>query len=230
MSRGTPGTGKSQTIANMIVQLLAAGKTVLFVSQKTTALDVVRRRLDAVGVGDYCLEVHSAKAQKSAVLGQLKTAWDRRAESLETDWATATRDLRQLRDELNALVGALHRPRANGMTAHQAMGRVIALRDLAPDLRLSFGSAQTHERAALDSLREALRDLLIALRAIGSPPLRGVGQSAPIDWAIAKRAKRAIARRAVQGKEMVMSLVGARQATAIIATIQDCSKKSEDWS
>ena len=70
---GPPGTGKSQTIANMIVQLLAIGKTVLFVSQKTTALEVVRRRLDKIGVGDYCLEVHSAKAQKTEVLAQLKT-------------------------------------------------------------------------------------------------------------------------------------------------------------
>jgi hypothetical protein len=58
----------------MIAQCLANGKTVLFVSQKTAALEIVQRRLKDIGLGEYCLEVHSAKAQKSAVLGQLKTA------------------------------------------------------------------------------------------------------------------------------------------------------------
>jgi len=112
-------------IANMIVQLLAVGKTVLFVSQKTTALEVVRRRLNKIGVGDYCLEVHSAKAQKTEVLAQLKTAWERRSDSVESDWTKSTDSLAALRDQLNALVSALHRRRANGMTARQAMGRVI---------------------------------------------------------------------------------------------------------
>ena len=58
---GPPGTGKSQTIANAITNCLAHG-TVLFVSQKTAAL-VVRQRMNAIGLGNYCLEVHSTKAQ-----------------------------------------------------------------------------------------------------------------------------------------------------------------------
>ena len=176
---GPPGTGKSQTIANMIVQLLAVGKTVLFVSQKTTALEVVRRRLDRIGVGDYCLEVHSAKAQKTEVLAQLKNAWERRADSVESDWAKSTDSLAALRDELNALVSALHRRRANGMTARQAMGRVIALRDLVPGMRLAFGDAASHKEEALDGLRALLKDLAVAIRAVGSVhnhPLAGVGR------------------------------------------------------
>ena len=99
---GPPGTGKSQTIANMITQLLAHGKTVLFVSAKTTALEVVRRRLNEVGLGSFCLEVHSAKAQK--------TAWEMRTEGASAEWEGATADLKALRDRLNAVVGALHRP------------------------------------------------------------------------------------------------------------------------
>jgi len=185
---GPPGTGKSQTIANMIVQLLAVGKTVLFVSQKTTALEVVRRRLDKVGVGDYCLEVHSAKAQKTEVLAQLKTAWEKRADSVENDWTKSTDGLAALRDELNALVLALHRRRANGMTARQAMGRVIVSRDLAPGLRLDFGDAPGHAEVALDQLRTLLKDLAVAIRAVGSVhdhPLAGVGRR---DWSPAWRA------------------------------------------
>ncbi|MGO9741679.1 MAG: DUF3320 domain-containing protein [Roseiarcus sp.] len=184
---GPPGTGKSQTIANMIVQLLAVGKTVLFVSQKTTALEVVRRRLNDVGIGDYCLEVHSAKAQKSEVLAQLKTAWDRRADSLESDWTKSADGLAALRDELNALVSALHRRRLNGMTAHRAMGRVIALRDVAPGLHLAFGDAARHDEAALEGLRDTLKELLVATRAVGSiddHPLAGVGRR---EWSPAWR-------------------------------------------
>ena len=68
---GPPGTGKSQTIANVIAEFLAAGKTVLFVSEKTAALEVVKRRLDRCGLGDYCLELHSHKASKKEVVAEL---------------------------------------------------------------------------------------------------------------------------------------------------------------
>ncbi|MDV5296325.1 DEAD/DEAH box helicase family protein [Klebsiella michiganensis] len=56
-----PGTGKSQTIANMIAHNLALGRRVLFVAEKKAALDVVYRRLEAQGLGEFCLELHSAK-------------------------------------------------------------------------------------------------------------------------------------------------------------------------
>lgn len=69
---GPPGTGKSQTIANIIAELLAAEKTVLFVSEKMAALEVVKSRLEQVGLGDFCLELHSRKSNKKEVLKELK--------------------------------------------------------------------------------------------------------------------------------------------------------------
>ena len=68
---GPPGTGKSQTITNLIAAALAKGKTVLFVSEKLAALEVVRRRLDDAGLGVFCLEVHSHKTKKGALLSDL---------------------------------------------------------------------------------------------------------------------------------------------------------------
>lgn len=65
---GPPGTGKSQTIANLIAACIAAGKTVLFVAEKMAALEVVQSRLSKAGLGDFCLELHGHKAQKSKVL------------------------------------------------------------------------------------------------------------------------------------------------------------------
>lgn len=64
---GPPGTGKSQTIANLIAATMADGKSVLFVAEKLTALEVVRKRLDDVGLGVFCLELHSDKTQKNAL-------------------------------------------------------------------------------------------------------------------------------------------------------------------
>ena len=68
---GPPGTGKSQTITNLIAAALAKGQTVLFVSEKLAALEVVRRRLDDAGLGVFCLEVHSHKTKKGALLNDL---------------------------------------------------------------------------------------------------------------------------------------------------------------
>lgn len=68
---GPPGTGKSQTITNLIAAALAKGRTVLFVSEKLAALEVVRRRLDDVGLGVFCLEVHSHKTKKGALIKDL---------------------------------------------------------------------------------------------------------------------------------------------------------------
>src|SRR5690606_23393280 len=65
---GPPGTGKSQTITNLIGQALADGKTVLFVAEKMAALNVVHRRLEEAGLGEFCLELHSTKTNKRSVL------------------------------------------------------------------------------------------------------------------------------------------------------------------
>lgn len=69
--QGPPGTGKSQTIANIMAELAASGRSVLFVAEKMAALEVVKRRLDQVGLGDLCLELHSHKANKRTVLAEL---------------------------------------------------------------------------------------------------------------------------------------------------------------
>jgi hypothetical protein len=177
---GPPGTGKSQTITNMIANLLAHGKTVLFVSQKTAALEVVRRRLASIGLGSYCLECHSNKAQKSSVIGQLADAWRSRGTSTEEHWAEATSQLRRKRDELNALVSALHRRRECGISAYQAFGRVIAGRDALPQVHFVWPAGTVHKAEAQAAMRETCSDLRTALAAVGDPtlhPLRGMEQT-----------------------------------------------------
>ena len=106
---GPPGTGKSQTITNLIAHNLAKGKTVLFVSEKMAALEVVHRRLNEIGLGPFCLELHSSKARKMEVLQQLGKALAITGERTASDWAREAERLGHLRQELNGLVDALHK-------------------------------------------------------------------------------------------------------------------------
>ena len=106
---GPPGTGKSQTIANAIAELLAVGKKILFVSEKMAALEVVKGRLDGVGLGDFCFELHSHKSNKRAVLNELE-----RTVSAPPPPAVGTEgtfvQIDSLKAELNAYVNELHKP------------------------------------------------------------------------------------------------------------------------
>ncbi len=106
---GPPGTGKSQTIANTIAELLALGRSVLFVSEKMAALQVVKSRLDAAGLGDLCLEIHSHKTRKKAVLEELAKTLNRSAPAAinpERD----INELEKLKKELNEYAKTLGEP------------------------------------------------------------------------------------------------------------------------
>ena len=125
---GPPGTGKSQTIANMIGVLLHAGKTVLFVSEKAAALDVVRDRLSDAGLGAYLLELHSHKATRKEVAVSLGKALDTvpvaPAPMPRMDVDTA----RKRREQLNAYADAMNRPRDPlGYSLHDILGVIANL-------------------------------------------------------------------------------------------------------
>ncbi|MCL2549437.1 MAG: DUF4011 domain-containing protein [Methanimicrococcus sp.] len=106
---GPPGTGKSQTITNLIAELLMMGKSVLFVSEKMAALQVVKKRLDMIGLGDLCLEIHSHKAQKKAVLDELDRTL-KRQQPIEKNYAQDLAELENLKYELNEYSRTLSQP------------------------------------------------------------------------------------------------------------------------
>ena len=109
---GPPGTGKSQTIVNLIAELIAEGKTVLFVSEKMAALEVVKSRLDSVGLGKFVLELHSHKTRRKQLLKNLKKATNVRAtRDLKLD--QTLRKLENLRDQLDKYAEVIHTPVAN---------------------------------------------------------------------------------------------------------------------
>jgi len=108
---GPPGTGKSQTIANLIADALAQRKTVLFVSAKMAALEVVFDRLARLGLDRYCLEAHSTKAGKARVIDELRRTLSVAEQTRPTDYQTTLRRYLALRESLNQGVRELHRQR-----------------------------------------------------------------------------------------------------------------------
>ncbi|WP_233237846.1 DUF3320 domain-containing protein [Bordetella sp. LUAb4] len=180
---GPPGTGKSQTIANLIAQSLAQGRRVLFVSEKIAALDVVYRRLREIGLGEFCLELHSSKARKLDVLAQLQSAWSSSGQADAEQWRAEADKLKRLRDALNIYVERLHQRRRNGLSLFDAIGTVSAGHDI-PTISLAWPSADQHDNAGIEQLRNAVDRLEVNAQAIGHAalvrhPLALIGQG---DW------------------------------------------------
>lgn len=162
---GPPGTGKSQTIANIICQCLATGKTVLFVAEKTAALDVVYRRLRERGLGDCCLELHSNKAERRKFLDQLDSSWKNNRRAQGNDWLTISERLKIRRDELNGYVAAIHQQNANGWSAYQAFG-VCAKGGSAATPILEWADTIEHDVAAYSKLESVVGEIALTFGAI----------------------------------------------------------------
>ena len=99
--QGPPGTGKSQTITNIIAAALNKGQTVLFVAEKMAALNVVMSRLENAGLGNFCLELHSTKAKKTAVIEAIRKRLDARAPFYDPQYARrAAKELREAKNKI----------------------------------------------------------------------------------------------------------------------------------
>lgn len=132
--QGPPGTGKSQTITNLIAEALAEDKSVLFVAEKMAALEVVKRRLDRVGLGDACLELHSHKTNKKAFLNELQRTLELEQANTK-DYSADLELLRNNRDQLNAYSEAVNMPVGySGITPYQAYGELLQLGQAMGDL------------------------------------------------------------------------------------------------
>ncbi len=177
---GPPGTGKSQTVANLITHNLEKGRTVLFVSEKIAALEVVYRRLSEIGLDRFCLELHSNKARKVDVLNQVRRAWNWAGLESPKNWQAQADELQALRDRLNLVVSRLHRKCRNGLTPHDAIGMKIRDAELASLLTLSWPTAEFHDEAALKTIRATVEKLAIQAKAVGdisSSPFQLIGRS-----------------------------------------------------
>jgi very-short-patch-repair endonuclease len=210
---GPPGTGKSETIGNIIAHNLASGRKVLFVSEKVAALDVVHRRLCERGLGRFCLELHSSKANKRAVLNQLGAAWESAGERAGADWAKKASELRSVRTRLNGLVGALHTPGPAGISPRDAIGRSARWAGLHP-VNLDWGNElERPDRAptpeALAAATDCARRLGLAFTQVTEEDRTAFARVGQDDWSYAWAARVADVARA-----FTVSLGTLRQARA----------------
>jgi hypothetical protein len=174
--QGPPGTGKSQTIATILAQAVLDGRSVLFVAEKLAALEVVKRRLENIGLGAACLELHSEKQSKRAVLDELRATLALPPPPKANREAVVER-LATLRGRLNRHAAAMRGTAgASGIPLHQVIGTLVGLRRrgvAVPDFTLDAGS---WDGATIAAKRDAVRDLAARATAADGAhnPWRGV--------------------------------------------------------
>lgn len=189
--QGPPGTGKSQTIANLIAAAMQRGKTVLFVSEKLAALEVVRHRLNKVGLGDFCLELHSHKTKKRQLLDDIQERLARRRRRFdEARFAEAKRQLDAKKKELREYSDLLHRDleplgttlfdalwRVEGLRAQlgEASGLLDAITFLHPERLTQADLRDYRERA--EHFVSKLADVLVEGASMREHPWWGIGEA-----------------------------------------------------
>jgi very-short-patch-repair endonuclease len=164
---GPPGTGKSQTITNIIANALYMGKKVLFVAAKKAALDVVESRLESIGIGPFCLELHSNKSKKSDVLQQLKAASEASKNSAPGDFAMEAERLYQLRNELNGYVETLHQKNNFDFSLFELFteySKIIAVENL---IYFPSNAFSSFDKEQLRNWQDTVEEIAAAAKMIG---------------------------------------------------------------
>jgi hypothetical protein len=174
---GPPGTGKSQTITNVIAECLAAGRTVLFVSEKAAALEVVKRNLERRDLADFALELHSRQASKKAVLSEFHRVLEKQAIARKVSPEKAE-ELARIRDQLNTYRRELHEPLGQlNISPFEAISRAIGLRQY-PETDCELPEVMSWTVRQLAEADQQLQTLDRRIVRVGDPlqhPWRGVG-------------------------------------------------------
>jgi very-short-patch-repair endonuclease len=172
---GPPGTGKSQTIANLVAELVASGQRVLFVAEKRAALDVVRGRLEQRRLGGLVLDIHGALSRKE-IMRQFASALEALSEVVPPRVEDLHRAFSGQRRRLNEYEERLHRPRApTGWSAYQLLGYFGTLRSTEATSAVRWRGAEldplTPTQVAIieDILRRAAAEPALFLRTSTSP-------------------------------------------------------------
>ena len=173
---GPPGTGKSQTITNLIANALYRGKRVLFVAEKMAALSVVQRRLEAIGLAPFCLELHSNKTKKGMILSQLKETTEVVKTTPPENFKQEAERIFALRTEMNIYIEALHRVYPFGISLYEAIVKYQQI-DADPQFYIPKVLLSELDKNKLHQWHEALEQLISTANACGHPykhPLAGI--------------------------------------------------------
>lgn len=174
---GPPGTGKSQTITNMIANALYQGKTVLFLAKKMPALEVVQKRLEEIGLGPFCLELHGNKTSRNHVLTQLEETLNLAVQGHEPLYDRTSEQVMEKRREIRSLIERLHEPAQCGKSLYELMGILEEYHD-APDTVVfdALTAMLVTEAELADWMRQlqSLQEITAELPDIVTHPLRKI--------------------------------------------------------
>ncbi|MGA4670369.1 DUF4011 domain-containing protein [Propionibacteriaceae bacterium Y1923] len=174
---GPPGTGKSQTITNLVAHLLSAGQRVLFVAEKQAALDVVKRRLDEVGLGTFSLDLHGRTQTVGAVREQLSSAFEAVAQPSPT-WEPLRATHRNRVESLSHYPAQLHELGPVDLSAWSARQILLELTESSDVVPLPTPRQVVSGQVPLAELYEVAQTLGDALSALGRSP-------AAVPWRLA---------------------------------------------
>lgn len=174
---GPPGTGKSQTITNIIANQLYRGKRVLFVAEKMAALQVVQHRLESIGLAPFCLELHSNKAKKSGVLEQLQRTTEVTRKQSNEAYKIQLEKIKKLRKELSGYITSIHKTYPAGISLYDCIARYTHFDEELPAYDLGTDKMSVYTAKEIDDTETCLADyqtLASACKREGAFPLLGV--------------------------------------------------------
>ncbi|MBR4881260.1 MAG: DUF4011 domain-containing protein, partial [Clostridia bacterium] len=175
---GPPGTGKSQTITSLIANALVNGKTILFVAEKMAALEVVQRRLESIGLGPFCLELHSNKSKKKDVLEQLREVSEITKTQSAEEFAVMADQIAVMRAELDRYAEQLHKVLLCGSTLYSLISEYEYYKNDPDTEPFDPDFIKGLDKAMIDSHQPMLEKLFSSGEEIGHPhghPLWFVG-------------------------------------------------------
>ena len=176
---GPPGTGKSQTITNMIANALYQGKRVLFVAEKMAALSVVQSRLEKINLAPFCLELHSNKATKKHFLEQMDEVLKVTRIKSPEEYAQRSEELFNERKELISYMEALHQKSSNGLSLYDCISEHLSIREDEISLMLPPKEQITADYIA--RCREQVEQVNAILDIVGQPNQHALYGLEPID-------------------------------------------------
>ena len=194
---GPPGTGKSQTIANLTAALVARGRKVLFVAEKRAAIDAVLSRLKGVDLGELVLDIHEGTRDRQRIAADLGASLDIAQQTAKPDDTSLRRRLAERQRRLNDHVSALHEAHPPwGLTPFAVQSALLGVPDeVRSSVRLPAPERITGVEA--DEIRDELREFAhlggFTMRQ-GSTPWFGAALRTPEDareaWQLAAQLSR----------------------------------------
>ncbi|MDR1905521.1 MAG: DUF4011 domain-containing protein, partial [Clostridiales bacterium] len=175
---GPPGTGKSQTITNIIANAIAGEKRVLFVADKMAALSVVKKRLDDIGIGEFCLELHSNKTNKNDITERLLNNLSYEKISRNPEFKTKSDEIKALRADQNKIITALHKKRWLNLSLYDGIIRYLENADASDSLVIENSFYDKLTEKSLKNYESMLERLAAAAAECGDiykSPFKDIG-------------------------------------------------------